>query len=119
MIIIFTYYFIILRWPSLPCGSIADSDGGYMFVTQKQKTASYLCAMDTLGQLSEQGTKLSLERFMDTLFFLPFKMSHELNSYSPDTSQRVLQQQTVKNTKTHLYLEFNAATTYVIRYPSM
>ena len=100
----------------MPCGSVADSDGGYMFSTLRQQTASYLCAMDTLGQLTENGTILSQERFMDTSFMLPFKMSYELNSYSPDTSQRVLQQHPVKNTKTHLYLEFKAATTYVIRY---
>ena len=86
-----------------------------MFDDKRQKVASYLIAMETLGQLNQDGTLLSIERFYDTSFMLPFKLSHELNSYSPELAQRVLQEPTIKNSKTHLFLEFNSPTTYVIR----
>ena len=83
------------RIPSLPCGGLTDQDG-YLYSTEEQKLASYFIAMDSIGKINENGCDLSYESYFNSFFFMPFKLSHELNSYAPDVSERVLQAPTVK-----------------------
>ena len=106
---------MITQIPSLPCGKTGLDSEGYQFSTEQQKICSYFVAMEGLGKVNENGCELSLDMFYDSSFFLPFKLSHELSNYSPDISDRVLMAPTIKNSRTRLFLEFNSATTYVIR----
>ena len=103
------------RIPSLPCGGLTDQDG-YLYSTEEQKLASYFIAMDSIGKINENGCDLSYESYFDSFFFMPFKLSHELNSYAPDVSERVLQAPTVKNSRIKLFLEFSEPLKYVIRF---
>lgn len=69
--------------------------------------------------IGEQGADLSKERWLDSSFFLPFKLGARTaeNQYSDGLSDRVLQKPTVVNGgKTSLFLRFETTTTYVIRY---
>ena len=72
--------------------------------------------MEGLGLISEEGTDLSQERWLDTSFCLPFKLSSELANYGPDLSEKILQKPIIPNGKYSLFLEFEEPTTYVIRY---
>ena len=40
-----------IKLPSLPCGRQGDYEG-FLYTTERQKAASYFCAMDTLGELA-------------------------------------------------------------------
>jgi hypothetical protein len=71
--------------------------------------------MDTLGLLGENGCHLSYERFYDTSFMIPFKLSHELHNFDPALSERVIHPPTVKNGRSKLYLQFSEPTEYVLR----
>ena len=72
--------------------------------------------MELLGKISEDGCDLSMERWLDSSFCLPFKISSELSNYGPDLSERILQAPIVPNGKYSLYLEFENPTTSVLRY---
>ena len=110
------HYVFLSRIPSIPTGILGGSEDGYLFSTDLQRKASYLVAMDTIGnQLTEHGCNLPLQRYYDSSFFLPFRLSHEINTYSPEFSNRIIQAPTVKNGTSRLYLEFNKPTSYVIR----
>ena len=100
--------------PTLPCGKLGDHDG-YLFSDDTQRRASYFAAIDTLGLMSNDGCALSLERWLDSSFVLPFRLSHELNSYPPDISERLIQTPPLNHAKTRLFLAFEKETTYVIR----
>ena len=89
---------------------------GYSFENASKTRASYFVAMEAFGLISEEGTDLSQERWLDTSFCLPFKLSSELANYGPDLSEKVLQQPIIPNGKYSLFLEFEEPTTYVIRY---
>ena len=104
-----------LRTPTIPTGLLGGNEDGYLLSTPQERRASYFVAMDTLGLINENGCDLSLDRWLDSSFLLPYKLSHELNSYSADLHDRILQTPTVKNGKSRLYLEFHSPTTYVIR----
>lgn len=108
------YHSICHRIPKIPAGNMADSEG-FLFETEQQRVASYLVTIDTLGLISEHGCSLPFDRWLDTSFLLPFKLSHELNSYPNAISERVLQSPTVKNGRTRLFLEFASATQSVLR----
>ena len=54
---------------------------GYHFGTERQRKASYLCALDNLGLLKESGSTISYDRYFDSSFFVFFKLSHEVNNY--------------------------------------
>ena len=100
--------------PSIPAGD-ASTVPGYSFDTAQSKRASYFCAMENLGLITEQGCDLSLERWLDSSFILPFRMSPDFNTYSPEIAERILQEPVVAHGKYKLFLEFENPTTYVIR----
>ena len=105
------------RVPSLPCGTQAD-DAGYNFSTEKHKRASYFTMLEQMGMIGEQGAQLSMERWLDSSFFLPFKLSARTseNQYSGVLGDRILHKPTLPNNgKSSLYLRFKDTTTYVLR----
>jgi len=103
------------RIPSLPSGTVGGSEEGYRYETEAQKKASWYIAMDTLGLLGDNGCQLSYDRYFDTSFMIPFKLSHELQNFDPALSERIIQPPTVKNGRSKLYLQFSSPTTYVLR----
>ena len=100
--------------PTLPCGKVGDKDG-YLFETDTQKRASYYHAIDSLGLMQNDGCALTYDRWLDSSFCLPFRLSHELNTYTPQQTERLLQEPAVPLARSRLFLAFNAPTTYVIR----
>lgn len=75
--------------------------------------------LEHMGMISEMGADLSMERWLDSSFFLPFKLSARTseNQYSGMVADRILHKPTLStNGKSSLYLRFKEATTYVIRY---
>ena len=88
---------------------------GYSFDTAQNKRASYFCAMESLGLINEQGCDLSIDRWLDSSFILPFRISPDFNTYSPEISERILQEPVVSHGKYKMFLEFDGPTTYVIR----
>ena len=71
--------------------------------------------METLGKICEEGCDLSLDRWLDPSFILPFKISSEPANYGPDLSEKILQQPIIPNGKYSLFMEFEKPTTYVLR----
>lgn len=47
---------------------------------------------------------------------LPFKLSPELNAYSPDVGERVLQKPVISSGKYTLFMQFKRPTQKVLRY---
>ena len=82
-------FFLSFRIPSLPCGGPAD-DFGYSFVSPKHIRASYFTMLEQMGKIGEMGADLSLERWMDSSFFLPFKLNARTseNQYSGQLGDR-------------------------------
>ena len=68
--------FYSFRIPTLPTGN-AGNASGYLLRDDAQKRASYLVAMDSLGLLKESGCILPYNRWLDSTFILPFKLSFE------------------------------------------
>ena len=101
--------------PSLPCGNAGDR-AGYSFEDDSKIRASYFVAMEQLGLITQEGCDLPLDRWKDSSFCLPFKISPELANYSPELAEKVLQKPIPNSGKFSLFLEFTAATTYVLRY---
>ena len=56
-----------------------------------------------------------MERYYDSSFFIPFRLDGQLGNYSADVQNRLQQRATVPHSRIRLFLEFNKATTYVIR----
>ena len=102
------------RIPTLPCGKVGDKDG-FLFETETQKRASYYHAIDSLGLLTQDGCPLSYDRWLDSTFCLPFRLSHELNTYTPQQADRILQEPAVPHARSRLFLAFKTSTTYVVR----
>ena len=98
----------------MPHGSIA-SGPGYKFHTEAERRASYFTAMSIAGLLDEDGLELSMERYYDSSFFMPFKLSSELPNYGPELAEKILQEPIVPNGRYTLFLEFPEVTTFVIR----
>ena len=74
--------------------------------------------LEMCGKIGEQGADLSLERWKDSCFFLPFKLNARIseNQYSKEIGDRVLHKPSVPpGGKTSLFLRFKSTTTYVIR----
>lgn len=71
--------------------------------------------LESCDKLSRLGADLDMETWLSSSFFLPFKTTFELNSYSGVTGERIQQKPIGQNDKYNLYLKFSAATTYVIR----
>ena len=74
---------------------------------------------EQMGFIGEMGAGLSLDRWKDTSFFLPFKLSARTsdNQFSGNIGNRILQKPSVPTGgKTSLYLRFKNTTSYVIRY---
>ena len=74
---------------------------------------SFFVAMDTIGKIQESGCDFDLDRYYDTIFFIPYKLSHELSS--PNSNERILQKPTVKNARSKLFLAFAKPLTDVLR----
>ena len=71
--------------------------------------------MSLSGLLDEDGLELSMERYYDSSFFMPFKLSPELPNYGPELAEKILQEPIVPNGRYTLFLEFPEVTTFVIR----
>ena len=108
------FFFFLYRIPTLPCGKVGDKDG-FLFETETQKRASYYHAIDSLGLLTQDGCPLSYDRWLDSTFCLPFRLSHELNTYTPQQADRILQEPAVPLARSRLFLAFKKSTTYVVR----
>ena len=101
--------------PSLPCGS-AGGRSGYAFDDTSCFRASYFVAMEQVGLITQEGCDLPMDRWKDSSFFLPFKISPEVANYSADMSEKVLQRPIPNNSgKFALFLEFEEPTAYVLR----
>ena len=70
--------------------------------------------MSLSGLLDEDGLELSMERYYDSSFFMPFKLSPELPNYGPELAEKILQEPIVPNGRYTLFLEFPEVTTFVI-----
>ena len=68
-----------------------------------------------LGKISENGCDLSMERYYDSSFFIPFRLDGQLGNYSADVQNRLQQRATVPHSRIRLFLEFKKETSYVIR----
>ena len=111
---VYGLFFFLYRIPTLPCGKVGDKDG-FLFETETQKRASYYHAIDSLGLLTQDGCPLSYDRWLDSTFCLPFRLSHELNTYTPQQADRILQEPAVPLARSRLFLAFKKSTTYVVR----
>ena len=105
----------IYRFPSIPYGDLSTIPG-YSFENEESTRASYFVAMEHLGLIREQGCDLSKERWMDSCFILPFKISPDFSSYDAKTSEKILQEPVIQHGKYKLFLEYKNTTTYIIRY---
>ena len=105
---------LMVKLPSLPAGNVGDR-AGYSFDGDSKTRASYFVAMEQLGLITDDGCDLSKERWLDTSFCLPFKVSAEIANYSPDIADKIIQKPIVNNGKFALFLEFENPTSYVIR----
>ena len=103
-----------LKLPSCPGGGLGDTSG-YNFENQSRTRASYFTAMELLGKISEDGCDIDINRWQDSHFCLPFKISPELRDYGPDVGEKILQKPMIQNSRYSLFLEFESPTTYVIR----
>ena len=72
--------------------------------------------MEQLGLITQEGCDLPLDRWKDSSFCLPFKISPELANYSPELSEKILQKPIPNSGKFSLFLEFKETTSYVLRY---
>ena len=116
-IFIVSILFLPVRIPSLPVGNLAEDDG-YNFTSDKHTRASYFTMLESCGFIGEEGADLSKERWLDSSFFLPFKLGarYSDNQYNDEIGDKILQRPTVANAgKTSLFLRFETTTTYVIR----
>ena len=103
-----------VKLPSIPSGNAGDRPG-FCFDTPKKIRASYFVAMEHLGLITDEGCDLSLERWLDTSFCLPFKVSAEVANYSSDIAEKIIQRPVLNNGKFTLFMEFDHPTSYVIR----
>lgn len=104
-----------VKLPSIPAGNASDMPG-YQFDTPSKTRASYFVAMDQLGKFNENGVDLSMSKWLDSHFCLPFRLSPELAHYGPDLSEKILQKPILpNNARYNLFMEFETTTEYVIR----
>ena len=74
--------------------------------------------LEQCGKIGEHGSDLSLERWKDSYFFLPFRLNARTsdNQYSGDVGDTVLHKPSVPSgNKVTLFLRFKKTTSYVIR----
>ena len=88
---------------------------GYRFDTEEEKRASFFTAMSIAGLLDEDGLELTMDRYYDSSFFMPFTLAPELSNYSPEMAEKILQEPIVSNGRYTLFMEFPTVTTFVIR----
>ena len=71
--------------------------------------------LEITNKLTSKGSDLSMSTWLTSSFFLPFKTSFEIDSFSDEVRERIKQQPINPFSKYLLYLKFSTETTYVIR----
>ena len=97
-------------------GDTPSSCPGYDFTSEEGKKCSYLYMLESCKKLNQQrGADLDMKTWLSSSFFLPFRTTFELESFSGELGERVQQNPVNSNGKYSLYLKFSEATTYVLR----